>query len=126
MNDQAEDSPRPWQREAEERSSVEHLQQPGRSEPATIPYTQLPEARPDSPLAAEWNFYRQTIGRLLAEGHEGKWLLIKNEQIVGIWETQAEADTVRVQRFLMQPVLMKQILAREPMLRIGYNRLWRS
>jgi hypothetical protein len=81
---------------------------------------------PDSPLTTEWNFYRRIIGRLLAEGHEGKWLLIKNEEIVGIWDTEAEANTVRLERFLMQPVLMKQILSQEPVLRIGYNRLCRN
>jgi hypothetical protein len=61
---------------------------------------------------------------LLAEGHEGKWLLIK--ELVGIWDTEAQANEVRVAHFALQPVLMKQILAREPILRIGYNRLCRS
>src|SRR5262245_507641 len=77
----------------------------------TIPYTALAEAPPGSPIAAEWNFYRRIIGRLLAEGHEGKWLLIKNEEIVGIWGTEADANTVRLERFLREPVLQKQILA---------------
>jgi hypothetical protein len=98
----------------------------GRTEPATIHYTQLPDSPPDSPTACEWNFYRRVIGQLLAEGHAGKWLLIKDDQIVGIWNTEAEADVVRVQRFLRQPALMKQILVREPILRIGYNKLCRS
>jgi hypothetical protein len=92
----------------------------------TIHYTQLPDGPPDSPIATEWSCYRRIIGRLLAEGHEGKWLLIKNEEIVGIWDTEAEADTVRLERFLGQPVLIKQVLAREPILRIGYNHLCRS
>jgi hypothetical protein len=99
---------------------------PPRPERPTIHYTELPDGLPDSPLKTEWDFYRRVVGRLLAEGHEGKWLLVKNEEIVGIWETEAEANAVRVQRFLMQPVLMKQVLTREPILRIGYNRLCRS
>jgi len=94
--------------------------------PRTLHYSELPEAAPDNQLSEEWNFYRRIIGRLLAEGHEGKWLLIKKEEIVGIWDTEADANTVRLERFLMQPVLMKQILAQEPLLRIGYNRLCRS
>jgi hypothetical protein len=89
----------------------------------TIPYTALAEAPPDSPIATEWNFYRRIVGRLLEEGREGQWLLIKHEEIVGIWDTEADANAVRLERFLMQPVLMKQILAQEPILRIGYNRL---
>jgi hypothetical protein len=95
-------------------------------EQPTIHYTQLSDGPPDSPIATEWNFYRRMIGQLLAEGHEGKWLLIKGEKIVGIWDTEAEADAVRRERFLMQAVLMKKILTREPILRIGYNRLCRS
>jgi hypothetical protein len=91
--------------------------------PPTIHYTQLQAAPTGSPLATEWNFYRQSVGRLLADGHEGKWLLITQEQIVGIWDTEAQAQKVRLERFLMKPVLLKQILAHEPILRIGYNRL---
>jgi hypothetical protein len=92
----------------------------------TIHHTQLHDSPLDSPITTEWNFYRRIVGRLLSEGHEGKWLLIKNEDIVGIWDTEAAANTVRLERFSTQPVLMKQILAREPILRIGYNRLCRS
>ncbi len=83
-------------------------------------------AAPGSLLKAEWDFYRRVVGRLLAEGREGQWLLIKDEEIVGVWDTEAEADAVRRERFLTQPVLMKQVLAREPVLRIGYNRLCRG
>jgi hypothetical protein len=126
MNDPAEDLVLRWQREEVEgiRASPPAPARP--PERPTIHYTHLPDAPPDSPITPEWNFYRRIIGRLLAEGHEGKWLLINKEEIVGIWDTQAEADTVRLERFSMQPVLLKQILAQEPILRIGYNRLCRS
>jgi hypothetical protein len=87
----------------------------------TIPYTALAEAPPDSPIATEWNFYRREVGPLLAAGNEGKWVLIKGEQIVGIWDTFEEANEAQVS--LVQPVMLKQILQREPVLRIGYNRL---
>jgi len=96
------------------------------AERPTIPYTELPEARSDGPITAEWNFYRREVGRLLAEGHEGRWVLIKGEAIVGIWDTEAEGEQVRLQRFFMQPVLLKQICSREPVLRGGgYQYGWR-
>jgi len=120
MNDQTENLTVPLHQAEVEGMPARPPEQP------TIHYTQLPEGPPDSPIATEWNFYRRIIGRLLAEGHQGKWVLIKNEEIVGIWDTEVEADTVRVERFPLQPVLMKQILTREPILRIGYNRLCRS
>ena len=59
-------------------------------EPATIPYAELPAPQADGPNALEWNFYRREVGRLLAEGQEGKFILIKGEDIIGIWDTQEE------------------------------------
>ena len=98
-----------------------HLQNPPTPLPPlerpTIHWTELAEAAPGSRIAAEWNFYRKQVGRLLAEGHEGQWVLIKGEEIIGIWATQQEADAVRVQRFLLQDVLIHQIQSREPVLR---------
>jgi hypothetical protein len=110
------------------RETVERLYREGALplppyERPTIHYSELADARPDSPLYLEWNFYRREVGRLLAEGLEGKWVLIKGETIIGVWDTEAETNAVRLEKFLMQPVLMKQILEREPLLRIGYNRL---
>ena len=57
----------------------------------TIHYTELPPGRPGSPLYAEWETYRREVGRLLAQGHEGRWILIKGEEIIGIWDTHDEA-----------------------------------
>ncbi|HEY1376520.1 MAG TPA: hypothetical protein VGF55_06980 [Gemmataceae bacterium] len=100
------------------------LPRPQREQPS-IACTALPEALPGSPIAAEWNFYRRVVGRLLAEGHEGKWVLIKGEEIIGIWDRPEDADRVRLERYPTQPVLMKPILAREPVLRGGgYWRRW--
>jgi hypothetical protein len=83
----------------------------------TIHYTELPEGSADSPIAREWNVYRREVGRLLAEGHEGKWVLIKGEEIIGIWDSRDEARAVALERYLMQPVLIHQVLTREPVLR---------
>jgi hypothetical protein len=93
----------------------------------TIHWTELAEATPGSRIATEWNFYRKQVGRLLAQGHEGKWLLIKGEEIIGIWGTEQQAKALQTQRFLMQDVLLKQICEREPIIRGGgYHRAWRS
>jgi hypothetical protein len=101
-------------REAAERLRLQPLPS---AERVTIHCTELPEDTSDSPIAGEWNFYRREVGRLLAEGQEGKWLLIKGERIIGIWDSEAVAHQVAVQKFLMQPVLILQILTREPVLR---------
>ena len=87
----------------------------------TVPCTALAEALADSPIATEWNFYRRQVGHLLAEGNQGKWVLIQGERIIGIWDTLEEAN--EAQGSLVQPAMLKQVLEREPLLRIGYNRL---
>jgi hypothetical protein len=91
--------------------------------PRTIPYTELPDGKPDSPINQEWNFYRREAGRLLAEGQEGRWLLIKGENIIGIWDTREEASEVARREYLMQPCLIQQIRSREPVLRLS-TRFW--
>ena len=105
------------------RREQEALESP-RSTPATLPtptatlhHTELPAALPGSPIAEDWEIYRREVGRLLAEGQEGRWLLIANREIVGLWDTEEEANRVRHERFGRQPILMKQILEREPVFR---------
>ena len=84
----------------------------------TIPWTEIPEDTSGGPLSTEWNFYRREVGRLLAEGHEGRWLLIKGEEIIGIWDRREDAFAAATERYLRQPCLVRQILAAEPLLRL--------
>jgi hypothetical protein len=74
-----------------------------------IHWTQLEENTSDWPYAAEWNCYRQLVGRLLTEGHEGRWVAIKGESLIGFWDTLAEAETFALEHSL-QPVLLKRVL----------------
>jgi len=86
----------------------------------TIHYTELAPARPDFPLYAEWETYRREVGRLLAEGHEGRWILIKGEEIIGIWDTEAEAHHEGIVRYYIprrEGFLLHQILTRERVIR---------
>ena len=95
-------------------------------EPPTIHYTELPPAIPGSEIAEEWETYRREVGRLLAEGNEGRYVLIKYGQVIGIWETREEAMATAYQKFQLQPFLVHQIQERERIYRIGFNRLCRS
>ena len=98
-------------------------QRPTPSEPPTIHYTELPPSRPGDALADEWETYRREVARLLAEGNEGRYVLIKGQQIIGIWDTQEDASMTGHKLFLLQSFLIHQIQERERILRIGYNRL---
>jgi hypothetical protein len=108
------------------REAWEHYQQQPQppDEPLTIHYTELAEAKPDSPLYREWNFYRREVGRLLAEGNEGRHVLIKDEQIIGLWETHDEAMVEGYRRFLGQAFLVHQVQERERILRCVNVWLW--
>jgi hypothetical protein len=93
--------------------------------PETLHYTELPEAQADSPLRREWDFYRRQVGRLLAEGHCGRHILIKGEQVIGMWDTHEEALLAGCMKFPGQPILVHQIQERERVLRCG-GVVWRN
>ncbi len=83
---------------------------------STIPCTQPPPTPPDSLFCTEREHYRREVGRLIAAGHEGKWVLVRGEEIIGPFDTEVQALDARAERFLRQPVLVQQVLAREPVL----------
>src|SRR5262245_23201424 len=97
---------------------------PTRRPSQAVHHTELKPVRPDDPCEAEWGVYRRLVGRLLAEGHAGKWLLIKGETVLGLWDTLEAAEQAR--RSLQVPVFLKQVLEWEPIYRIGYDRLCRD
>ncbi len=87
----------------------------------TIHYTELSAATPGSVLELEWTTYLREVARLLAEGNEGRHVLIKDDQIIGIWETRDEALEEGYRRFLGQAMLVHQIQTRERVHRVrGY------
>jgi hypothetical protein len=71
---------------------------------------------PTSPVSREWNTYRREVGRLLSEGHEGEFALIKGEEVVGLFPTFAEGIREGRARYQFQPFLVQQIREREPLL----------
>jgi hypothetical protein len=122
MKEDADDLVARIHREAWER----YRQQPPppSREPPTIHYTELPAAEPGSALAEEWNFYRREVGRLLAEGNEGRYIVIKGQQIIGIWDREEDALTTAYKKFLLQPFLLQRIQERERLLRVILPRRW--
>ncbi len=93
-------------------------------QPQTIHYTELQPGQPDSELYTEWEVYRRAVGRLLADGHEGQAVLIKGDEVVGVWDTVSEAQAVGLTRFLGQSFLIHIIRAHEPVIRMS-SRFWR-
>jgi hypothetical protein len=95
------------------------------TEPAGIHFTELPRDDSNGPLAREWNAYCRDIGRLLAEGRQGRFVLIKGDEIVGIFEDWAAARQAGLKQFPREPFFVHAIRAVEPHLYIrGINRPW--
>jgi hypothetical protein len=82
----------------------------------TIHYTELPDLPPDDVLAKEWLAYKREMPRLLAEGQEGRFALIKGDEVIGIWDSWQEAATVGRARFGMVPIMVQEIRERERIL----------
>jgi hypothetical protein len=76
---------------------------------------------PNSPIHHEWEQFRRERPHLLAEGHEGAWVVIKGEELIGYFATRAEARGVGLSRFGVVPMLVQQILRWYKPLRQGYS-----
>jgi hypothetical protein len=87
----------------------------------TIHYTQLPDSPPGLALNEEWDVYRREVGRLLAEGHEGRWVLIKGPDVIGLYDTYDESHNEAIRRYWLEASLTKQILTNEPLYRVRWS-----
>ena len=100
-------------------------QEPLPRERAAVVHADLPEAPPGSPLSLEWNTYRREAGRLLADGHAGRFVLIKGEEVLGVFDTADEAGQTGRTRFLLEPFLVRPVRDRDPWVRVrGGMVLW--
>ncbi len=70
----------------------------------------------DAPLATEYTTYRNQLDELLR--HEGDYVVIKSQEIVGIYPNQLHALKVAGD-FAPTPVLVKQIVETEPVRHLG-------
>ncbi len=66
------------------------------------------------PLETEAATYRREVARLLAEGHAGRYALIKGNEIISIWDTQREALWAGRDRFGLEDIAVVKIDKRDP------------
>ena len=96
--------------------SLRQVDRPG------VHHSELPEAKPGEALWEEWNSYRREIARLLADGQEGKHVLIKGAEIIGIYDSWDAAREAGLKAYLLEPFFVHPIRAEEPSLRVrGLN-----
>lgn len=58
--------------------------------------------------------YLRELPRLLKEGHAGRIALIRGNEILNIWDNQADAIQDGRQRFGLDPIFVKAIDPRDP------------
>ena len=80
----------------------------------------LPELPPDDPQALDWNTYKREAARLIAEGHEGRYVLIRQGVICGVWDKQSEAINAGYDKFGIVPFMAHRISAIEPLYRMPW------
>jgi hypothetical protein len=92
------------------------------SDQASSQHHELPEASPDSPIAEEWSLFRCEVGRLLREGWQGRFALVKAGQPITVWDTLR--DAAQAGQLLHGPGqgLVQPIQTSLPVLRVGRNR----
>lgn len=67
-----------------------------------------PTATPE--LAA----YLKELPRLLAEGHAGRYALVRDDTVVSIWDTQRDVLQAGYERYGLEPFTVKRIDPRDP------------
>jgi hypothetical protein len=83
-----------------------------------IHHSQLPPSLMGEQPRPEWETYRREVERLLREGHEGKWVLLKGVEVVGLFDTMRAAADEGYRRFVSSGFLVHQVKMFEPILRL--------
>lgn len=70
-----------------------------------------PTTHPDHPLATEIATYNRRLPELGAEA--GRFIVLKGEETVGIFDSYGEAVEAGFKRFTLEPFVVKEILPAE-------------
>ncbi len=73
-------------------------------------------------LATELATYERELSRLLAEGEEGRWVLVQGPSEMSTWDTFADAVQAGYGRFGQTPFLVQQILTEQPVAQQPWQR----
>jgi len=76
---------------------------------STTHSTERNSAQHDRELFQAWETYRREVGRMLAEGKEGKRVLVKGNEIIGFWDTHVAALAVGLNRFRGEAFLVHHV-----------------
>jgi hypothetical protein len=88
---------------------------------AAIPAASSPTV-PNTPSGRDaWRLYEREIAtylrelpRPLEQGHTGRHVLVKGDEVLSVWDTQADALQSGRERFGLDPIFVKVIDSRDP------------
>jgi hypothetical protein len=89
----------------------------------TVPVQRLPQIPPGGPLAREWATYCREVGRLLADGHRGRYALVQGDDLIAVYGSHDAATAAGRDRFGAEPFLVLEIQPVIGSLRWGYMRV---
>ena len=71
----------------------------------------------DAPLKQERNFFKDHQAEWL-KSYPGKFVLVKGEALIGVFDTDSTAVSKEIRRFGLEPFLVRNVAEREEELRI--------
>jgi hypothetical protein len=86
----------------------------------TIHYTEGADLATNSPIYRESQALRRALPRLLAEGHEGRFALVKGDDILEVFATLEEAARVGYEKFGNEAFLVQPIREWEELIRLPW------
>ena len=86
------------------------------------PIFNLPDMPEGQPGAEELKTFKREAPRLLAEGHKGRFALIKGDRVWSVWDTQRDAIQAGQERFGQGPFTVQEVQWYVRRQRWGYYR----
>src|SRR5437899_47762 len=85
------------------------------------PVCGVPDIPDGQPLAEEWQTFRRELSRLIANGHKGRFALVKGGRVDSVWDTQRDALQAGQERFPGETFLVQEVQWFLRRLRRGYS-----
>jgi hypothetical protein len=89
----------------------------------TTPVFTQPDMPADQPGATEFNVFKREVPRLIAEGHKGRFALIKGDVIFSVWDTERDATQAGKERFGSDTFTVQEVQWYLKRIRWGYAHL---
>ena len=72
-------------------------------------------------LATEIATFERELPRLLAEGHERRWAVVKGSDVISVWDTVNDALQAAHERLGLEPFLLREVLTHQRIPRVGWG-----